>query len=380
MKKEEENQIYQLSAKDYSKSNFLIGSKYKSTLMEAKLTALCLSQIKYDGKKVYSLIQGREIKKIFGSKSHAFYSQLDKTAQSMTGRSIGMSDPEKQQFMYLAVIITAVYKNGELYVEYNPTLKDYIVNIKSNFTRLSLPIMMKFTTVYGFRLYEVIKSRLYKENPITIQLSELKFLLGVANAELDSVKKILNGQLYPDYDKALSLSPEKTYSDYNSFRKYVIDKAIEDINDKTDIDITYKANYKGVGGKAYSISFYITYKNEDKNEKVEKELSEEEKMDFIFDIADNLFEEKLKMKDYQKIAEVANYNKEKIENAYSVMKQSKTQIDNITGWLIKAIEEGYENLPANNDSGQKTKNSFNNFEQQSFDVDMSLLEEQLVIN
>ena len=116
----------------------------------------------------------------------------------------------------------------------------------------------------------------------------------------------------------------------------------------------YKANYKGVGGKAYSISFYITYKNEDKNEEVEKELSEEEKMDFIFDIADNLFEEKLKMKDYQKIAEVANYNKEKItelEKHEKELLEKKSEVlrrylaENVIPVLSKGILHVCQTLP-----------------------------------
>ena len=37
--------------------------------------------------------------------------------------------------------------------------------------------------------------------------------------------------------KALSLSPEKIYSDYNSFRKYVIDKAIEDAPAKLKVSV-----------------------------------------------------------------------------------------------------------------------------------------------
>ena len=66
---------------DYVKSNFLIGAKYKSSLLENKVMAISLNKIKdaeedKEGTLIVRL-KASELKKLLDSKSGSFYSQLD---------------------------------------------------------------------------------------------------------------------------------------------------------------------------------------------------------------------------------------------------------------------------------------------------------------
>ena len=204
-KRTSKDETMTIEPNEFSKSNFLISSKYRSSLLENQIMAISLSRIQTDGILVYAEIKASELKKMLNITGGSFYAKLDKTANMMTGKTIGFTDPDNEEFEYHAVVTSAKYKRGTFRVEFNHNLKNMISDIKNNFTRLSLPILMQFKTVYGFRLYEVLKSRLYKGDMIVIRLSELRFLLGVANAELENVKSILRGNKNPDYDKALKL-------------------------------------------------------------------------------------------------------------------------------------------------------------------------------
>lgn len=361
---------------NYVKSNILVGAKFKSPLLENKLMAVALSHIP-DAKvdKEGSLIvemRSTELKKRLKLTGGSFYKRLDSTAKAMTGRTIGISDPENNYFRYVAVITQAEYSNGLLTVEFNKHMRQYLTDIKSNFTRLSLETMLMFESVYSFRLYEVLKSRAYtlKGAPkvdvhhLEFNLSELKLELGIVNANLDKVKKILDDSPAPDFDKAVAASPEKLLKDWTDFRRYCLDVAVNEINSikETEMNVSYDPVRSGRGGKVVGIIFHVEVRDRNKaeenvlteNEIIEKtELSEDEKADF-YDLIIDLIEEKIKVKDAKAIADAANYNMNVIMDKYGLSK--KNDIDNIVGWMIDAIKNDYKASPSKK-SSNKTKAS-----------------------
>ena len=70
----------------------------------------------------------------------------------------------------------------------------------------------------------------------------------------------------------------------------------------------------------------------------ENSLTDAEKIDFLDDLY-SLINEHLGFKDYPAIAEAAHYNMDLIKEKYE-MAQSQ-EIDNLAGWLIKALKEDY---------------------------------------
>lgn len=371
---------------DYVKSNFLIGAKYKSSLLENKVMAVSLNKIKdaeedKEGTLIVRL-KASELKKLLDSKSGSFYSQLDKVGSSMTGRVIGMSDPETERFHYMSVINNAHYENGVLTLEYNKNLNKYLKNIKQNFTKLNLETMLEFKSVYSFRLYELLKSRAYypkgvnrRDNTfvVSFDLAELKLDLGVINAELDKVRKILNEAQRPNYEEALEASPEKVFTTWFEFRRNCIDVAVKEINekrDKTEMEVSYKPKKSGQGGKVYGVDFYIRLCKsiqDESNQTVNfdgSELSEDDKLNFYDEIRD-MIEGGIKSKDARAIAEASGFNMDIIREKYTMA--VKQNVDNIVGWLIAAIKNDYKDVQ----SGKKGRSSsgFNSFEQRSYDYD-----------
>ena len=61
-----------------------------------------------------------------------------------------------------------------------------------------------------------------------------------------------------------------------------------------------------------------------------------------------------------------------------MMKSSRAKIENVTGWLLRAIEEDYDFVKNKKNSSIKSKNSFNNFQQSTLDIEA--LEQQLISN
>ena len=101
-----------LETVQYQKSNFIISGKYKSSLLENKLMAISLSKLQYaeeTSDSLVSRIKASELRELLKGNSGSFYQKLDEAARKMTGKTIGISNPEEKRFCYLAVVIMSKY-------------------------------------------------------------------------------------------------------------------------------------------------------------------------------------------------------------------------------------------------------------------------------
>ena len=393
-KKDKNEIVYESHNDSFSKSNTLISSKYKASLFEQKLLNVILAKLqqkKYvdEGEEggLVCNIRAKELKDMFGSSSGAFYPQLKNTAEALTSRTIGFVNDDIQAFKYVSLLLSSTYMDGVLTVRFNHELKQYLTP-QTSFTVLELPTLLSYKSIFSLRLHEILLSRCYKQKKsgvskytsknnsdgrhykIEFNLSELRLLLGVVNAESASVKRILNGSSTPDYDKAVEKATEKSFNTWYDFRRKVIDVAIKEINSK---DNGMKADYEpmagGRGGKVYGVRFFVELIDDKKEEKEPikevKVLTEDEMFDVQCEVK-VLINEKLSVKDIRAICEAAEYDIDKIKKAYEIAGTSG-DIENLVGFMVKAIREGYEK-PVKK-KAKSSKNKFNNFPQREYDFD-----------
>ena len=363
-----------LADRDYKRSNFLISTKYKASLLENRLMAVSLSKIsnsEYEedaGGNLIVHMKASELKKLFNTNSGSFYEKLDAVSQVMTGRSLGWTNPEEHSFQYIALVTKASYADGVFTIEFNHHLKKYIKNLTENFTILNLPTMLAFKYDSSFRLYELLKSKAYSPRGkidtgvyhIDFDLAELKLELGVVNANSDRVQRILNGEEAPNYEKAVEAAPERTYDRWSDFNNRILKKATKEINEISDIFITYDTLGSGRGGKIYKVLFTIEKKSvlqkKEENNSKRRELSKDEKFEFLDEMRD-ILGQGFKTKDLDAIAEAADFDMEKIRKAYDSLAASRTTVDNPTGFLISAVREGYTAVPPREAAGNSAAQS-----------------------
>ena len=388
----EKNSPRDIKGMNYKKSNIIIGAKYKSTIYENKLLAAALYSLQNAATDkngdIVAVMPASQLKEIFG-KGNSIYSHLKPVAASLIGRSIGIEDDEKKEFHYMTIVTDAEYKDGVCTITFNKKLKEKLLQIQNKFTLLSLPVMMDMTSVYSFRLYELLKSEAFIGNrscqmtmdggfEFYIGLSELKLELGVVDASEKKVQEILNGKQKPDYDKAVEVATEKSYDEWRDFKKNVMDVATKEITQKTELDLSYETKRTGRGGKTSGIVFRIKRKDvEEKvdvaNEVVEKKITDDEKYELIDQVKD-LIDEKLSTKDIISILEAAEYDYDKVKKQYENSKSAK-RIGNIVGWMIDAIKKDYSS-PI--EKKGKAANLFNSFQQNEYDYEA--LEKALIDN
>lgn len=380
------------------KSNFLISAKYQSTLLENQLLLMSLQNVRENSKgELVSLIPSTQIMKLLNKQYGEFYTQLQKVAMKLLKNVVMIEDEEKKWFHASNIVSDAISSEGNFIVKFNNTMKPLIMNLTMKYTPLDTRIMIQFTSTASFRLYEVLKSKCYypkyvdedkKTNVFQheFDLAELKVTLGAVDLSDERIARIINDKKNPDYDKLLKdiqkmSEKDKTinkpkYSTWYDFKRYILDKAVPEINEKSDIFVEYDVVRKGYGGKISKIIFTISNVDRDivieNDEVVPVEEPSAEKLMELIEKADEIFDGQLVLKDVKAVLKASGYNLDKIKKAYKIARE-QSGIHNLAGWLIRAVENNYE-APVKNK--KKDKNS--SYMEREYDFDA--LEKELLAN
>ncbi len=377
----------------YSKGNALISAKYKSTITENKLLNCAIANVKNgeidsEGSVIVRMSRS-QLSKLMGWKAGTYFSNLDKTAEMLSGRVMGYSNPDTESFEYVPLITKAKYENNELTIRFAPEMKDKLIQLTNNFTVLDLGVVTSFKSNYSLRLYEILKSKAYipkgeaaiDPNKIVVEIdvAELKFEMGTINIEVGGVKKTLietsknsiSGT--PDYNKALEKVKEQTNDDWRHFKR-TIDKAVEEINEKTELSVSYEPSAReGKGGRIKALYFYIDKtparsKNEEKAEEVKAPLMEYSEDDLVDEVLDLAYEiERIKVSECRSIIKAAGYDLNRVRVAHEAAKQQREFKTSYTAFMIWAINEGITPNEKSSNPVFGSKNGFNDFNQRKYD-------------
>ena len=348
-----------------TRSNELITSKFSSTLVENKLMVLSLKKARFDemGRPI-ATITTEEIRELTGVRGNSLYRTLRNAAARMIGRTLYLENKEPgspRSFKFLNLIHYAEFKDGLFTVAFTPETKNYISGLKSNFTTMSIPILFKFSRNGSFRCYEILKSHAYmidkKNNPYAVNysLSQLKMELNCVNLEESKIKHVLISEEDPDFDHIVNnLAIEKKFSNWTDFRRRILDPAMKEICEVSDLFCTYEPIRAGLGGKIRGVRFYIQRNvgqdsliwnpTEDENENPagEMEISPEMQRSMMIDLVKKIISDiSISDKDAIVLLKASDNDLDKIEASYELAKK-QPHIKNFIGWMKKAIEEGYE--------------------------------------
>lgn len=123
------------------------------------------------------------------------------------------------------------YDNGHINFKFNTDMKPLLLKLHEHYF-LQSPTVIKFKSWHSIRLYDLLKSVAFK------QIKHNKGIFAYDLFELKSLLKL-----------------EGKYNRFNSFREKVLVPSMDEINQKSDIEFTYKKITKG--RKVTGIEFII---------------------------------------------------------------------------------------------------------------------------
>ena len=144
------------------------------------------------------------------------YRDFKEAALSLYRRELMLCNGRKKLTRWVQ---TVDYEDGSgtIKLRFSHEILPYLTNIKENFTAYNLRYVAKFKSTYGVRIYELLKQWQNTKQQIEISVAELKDIFQLENK----------------------------YERMDSLKKKVIESALKDINNYSDLEVSYENIKKG---------------------------------------------------------------------------------------------------------------------------------------
>jgi plasmid replication initiation protein len=213
-----------------TKANKLITANYDLSLQEQKIILTLASMVQPNDVefKEYEF-KIKEFMKLIGVEDKSKYTEIPKITKALMKKVFEINEGDKG-IVQLSFLCSARYipKKGKVILKFAPDLKPYMLGLKEFYTSYKLDNVLSLKSKYSIRLYEILKSNLFK-NSMEIEIEELKKMVGA------------------------TASYFKVYSD---IKRKVLLQAQKELNALTDISFEFEEIK--TGRKVTSIKFYLT--------------------------------------------------------------------------------------------------------------------------
>jgi len=214
-------------------ANSFVEGRQNYTVQEKRLLSTIISFIKpADTKFVEYQFSIKEWADLTGKTKENFYQTADSVTDGLMSKIVKIDRIDKdghKAFKKFHVMSTADYEAGILRLEISKDMNDIFIQLKAtkNYTHYELVEFVTLTSVHAQRIYELVKQYQHsKYRKRTIEITELKMMLDIENK----------------------------YKAFKEFRKYVLNIALTQITERTNL--RYK--WRGIknGRSFHKIEFY----------------------------------------------------------------------------------------------------------------------------
>lgn len=169
------------------------------------------------------------------------YTRLKQTLKGLSDKSwwAVIDDKGTESLLRWFSTLRTNKRSGRVTVKFHEDMMPYLLQLATQareqgafYTQYGLKYVLPMRGQYSPRLYELLKS--YQKNN-----REWFF-------DTDEIKRVLDCQ---------------SYKNFNDFRKRVLDPAVEEINNFTDLNVAYDTERSGRGGKVTRVIFFLAGKS-----------------------------------------------------------------------------------------------------------------------
>lgn len=211
-----ENQIEKAKV---SKANRLMEARYKLSSSEQKLILLAISNLNSVNQKDFHIQKFNilDVAKVLGLKDEkSAYKDIRELVRGLRKKEIIINTPEKELITGWLSSIIFEKNSGEMTLKFSEDLKPYLLELNGAYKSYQLENVIQMKSAYAIRIYEMLKQWECKRTQ-TYKVEELR--------------------------KRLTL--EKRYTAFKDFEKRVLEPAKSEINDHSDLWVTYRKIKKG---------------------------------------------------------------------------------------------------------------------------------------
>jgi plasmid replication initiation protein len=200
--------------------NALTNARYEYTELQLDLFFFLVSKLRKDQKSDTYELNIKELSTLTGKKYDLAY--LRKATEDMGSRMFEVETPERHVQLWMFRSVEYLKGLGIIEVSLSDKIIPYLFELQSNFTSYGLASALRLTSKYAKRIYPIC--------------SQWKDLGETKKHDIQDFKRML-GLLD---DKGLDKMPRTS-----DFRKSVLDIAVKQINEHTELHISYELEKRG---------------------------------------------------------------------------------------------------------------------------------------
>ena len=217
-------------SKPIKQSNRLVEAKYKLTATEIKIVLAIASQLNKTGESFKSVrISAAALIDFCGFSSTSGRSLLKEACCSLRSKVLELQ-LESGDWYVTGFVNSAYYHAGVVDFTFDERLKDDLLNVKQAYLTIHPKILRNFKSAFSIRLYMLLKKAL--------KMKEVEYYI-------DDIRD--------------RFQMRKTYKHFAHFKYNFLETSIAEINEKSDIKVTYTLIKEGRAFK--KVRFKITEVN-----------------------------------------------------------------------------------------------------------------------
>jgi plasmid replication initiation protein len=223
--------------------NNLVEARYRLTLQEKRIVLWLASQVTtFDEDFKEHHLGVKEFAELTDTKGESIYSRLQAITRRLMQRIITIRPVGEKILIQVAWLGSAKYNTdkGIISLSFHPHLKPFFLQLKRNFTKINITDLMGLQSAHSVRIYELLKQKEYAGSRV-ISIKDIRDYCGIS---------------------------ENKYKKIHDFIRKVLEISKREINDKTDIEISYSMVKEC--RKYSSVNFEI--KNKKKLEKTPNQI------------------------------------------------------------------------------------------------------------
>lgn len=225
------------SYKVYKANEIVQKARYSLNVTELKLLAFCFSMIKPTDKPFtqYSFTI-KELCAVCGisTQSLGMYSRIKDLLKGLRDKSFWLTAADGSEDLIGWIGSINIHRGtGRVRLRFDDVLQDYIMGLYGNYTQYELLSILPMKHAASIRIYELLKSYSYNHDQVDYDMDTLRKKLGYDNS---------------------------AYEQFKAFRRRCLEPAMQEINQFTDLDVSYTTVKKG--RKVTGLIFSITHKDD----------------------------------------------------------------------------------------------------------------------
>lgn len=205
-------------------------SRYSLTVAEQRIVLYLLSKLKPDSTETEYRFDIREFAETVGIEYCENISTIKENIKSIRDKSSWIKSPDGKSEILFSWISEAeiIPDTGIVNITIGKKALPYLMSLKRDFLQYPLIAVLALRSKFSIRLYEIFKSYQYLGH-YEVSLKDLRYMMMI---EPDEYKKT------------------------NDFRRFVLDRPLEEINTFTDLEVEYEVLKTGrsITGFSFTIS------------------------------------------------------------------------------------------------------------------------------